>query len=304
MQRVEGAVPEVVLKHPRPRRRRIAPYVIIAPGMLFLVAFSIYPLVYNLWVSLHTWDLVSATHPFVGVQNYIDALTSSDFWHSMGTTVIFVAVVVPIELVLGLMLALLLVHSGRWQKIARSLLLLPFVMAPAAVGILWVIMLNYQYGVVNYLLGLIGIPARDWAADPTFAMPSVMVVDIWQWTPFVFLIVLAGLQSISPEFLEAARVEGASWWQSVWHVQLPLARDAITVAIIFRSILAFRVYDVIFMMTHGGPIDQTTTLSWSIYNRGFSLNNISFAATYGWLTLVVVLVMAKLILRLLQTNKA
>ncbi len=303
MQRVEGAAPGVLRGHARPRRR-IAPYVIITPGMLFLVALSIYPLAYNLWVSLHSWDLVAATHPFVGVQNYIDALTSSDFWHSMGTTIIFVAVVVPIELVLGLTLALLLVHSGRWQKIARSLLLLPFVMAPAAVGILWVIMLNFQYGVVNYLLGLVGIPARDWASDPAFAMPSVMVVDIWQWTPFVFLIVLAGLQSISPEFLEAARVEGASWWQSVWHVQLPLARDAIVVAIIFRSILAFRVYDVIFMMTHGGPINQTTTVSWSIYNRGFSLNNISFAATYGWLTLVVVLVMAKLVLRLLQTNKA
>jgi multiple sugar transport system permease protein len=286
------------------RGRHWGPYLVIAPGLLFLVALSIYPMIYDLRVSFYNWYLTSATHPFVGLQNYAQALTSSGFWKPLGTTVVFVVVVVPIELILGLALALLLIRSGIWEKVARSLLLLPFIMAPAAIGILWVIMFNYQYGVVNYLLSLVGVAPRDWLSDPTFALPSVMAVDIWEWTPFVFLIVLAGLQAIPPDLIEAARVEGASWWHTVLHIQLPLARDTILVAVIFRSIIAFRVYDLVFMMTRGGPVDQTTTLSWTIYNNGFSLNNMSFSATYGWLTLIVILVAARFVLRVLERRGA
>jgi multiple sugar transport system permease protein len=283
----------------RPRRRwaRLLPMV---PGLLFLVAFSVYPLVYSIGISLFDWNLVDATsRPFVGLENYKELLSDSAFWHSTRITLLFVGVATTLELAIGLGLGLLFFRRFPGDKILRALLILPMVVAPIVVGLLWRYMLNVEFGVVNYFLDITGIGRRDFLGSPEWALPALMLVDIWQWTPFMFLVILAGLQGLPEDVLEAARVDGARARRIFFDHILPLLRYPVAVALVLRVIDSFRVYDLIFMTTRGGPIDSTETMSWRIYQVGFRTFDVSYAAAFSWLMLILVVVLTTLILRVL-----
>lgn len=284
--------------HRRRAVRRIGELSPIAPGILFLIALSLYPLGYSAVVAFRHWNLLEfGGRPWIGFRNFSLILHSPDFWHSLGVTARFVAGAVTIELVLGLALALLFFRRFPGDRILRALLILPMVIAPVIVGLLWRFMLNAEYGVLNYLLGLIGIGARDYFSDPGWALPSLVLVDVWQWTPFVFLILLAGLQGIPNDILEAARVDGARGVRLLFDQIIPLLRYPIGVALLLRVIDSFRVYDIVVMTTRGGPINVTDTMSWHIYNVGFRSFDISYAAAYSWLMLIVVVIVATLLMR-------
>jgi multiple sugar transport system permease protein len=285
------------------RRSRLGPYLPLAPAMVFLLGLTTYPLVYDVWVSLHNWNLLSPVHPFVGGANYAAALTSGQFWQSVRITVEFVLETVPAELLLGIALAVLVSEIPKARGLVRSTLLAPFVLAPTAVGLLWLIMYDEGYGVVNYFTSVLGLGRHNWVASPGLALPGLALVDIWEWCPFVFLVVLAGLQAVPVESLEAAAVEGASWWQRVRYLEVPLARDAVLVALLFRLISAFRTYDTVYMMTAGGPVRDTNVLSWAIYQQGFSVQNMSLAATWGILLLAIVVVGTTVLYRLLERHR-
>ena len=282
---------------PSSRYRNFAP---MLPGLLFLLALSVYPTIYSLAVSFFRWNLTDPLGmTFGGFHNYVLLLTDESFWHSLFVTMMFVAATVGLELVFGLGIALLFFRRFPGDKFMRALILLPMVVAPVVVGLLWRYMLNVNFGVVNYLLSAIGIKRIDFLGDPSWALGTLILIDVWQWTPFMFLIMLAALQGIPEDILEAARVDGANPAQTFLYQMLPLMRYPIAVAVVLRLIDAFRVYDIIFMTTRGGPVDATQTLSWQIYDAGFRSFDLGYAAAYSWLMLIVVLIVTTLLLRLM-----
>jgi multiple sugar transport system permease protein len=282
------------------RRRRWLLLAPMAPGLLLLLALSIYPTVYSLVISFYRWNLNDPLGKHWGGWHNFDLLLHDPaFWHSVRVTVEFVAASAILELGLGLGLALLFFRQFPGDKVLRALLILPMVVAPVVVGLLWRYMLNVQFGVVNYALEQLGVGRVDFFGDPSWALPTLVLVDVWQWTPFIFLIMLAALQGIPEDILEAARVDGAKPARIFFDHMLPLLRYPIAVAVTLRLIDAFRAYDVIYMTTRGGPIDRTETLSWQIYDAGFGSFDIGYAAAFSWLMLILVVVVTTLFLRLM-----
>jgi multiple sugar transport system permease protein len=282
------------------RRKRLMLLSPMVPGLLFLAVFSIYPSIYSLVISFYRWNLNDPLGKrFADIHNYRLLIEDSAFWHSVRVTLEYVAAVTVLELGLGLGLALLFFRSFPGDKFLRALLILPMVVAPVVVGLLWRYMLNVQFGVVNYVVDLLGFGRVDFLGDPNWALPTLILVDVWQWTPFIFLIMLAALQGIPEDILEAARVDGAKPVRIFFEHMLPLLRYPIAVAVALRMIDAFRVYDFIFMTTRGGPIDKTSTLSWQIYDAGFKSFDIGYASAFSWLMLILVVVVITVFLRLM-----
>lgn len=287
------------------RRRRLGPISVMLPGLVILAVLSVYPTIYSLVVSLFRWNLNDpADRPFRGLSNYQDLLTDPAFWHSVTVTLTFVICTVGIEFLLAFGLSLVFYRGLPGEKIMRALILLPMLCAPVVVGLLAKFMLDPSFGIVNQILGGLGISPVDFLGSPSLALPTLIVVDIWQWTPFLFLILLAAMQGLPDDVIEAAQIDGASWPQIVWHQVLPLLRYPILVGIALRLIDSFRVYDVIFMTTRGGPIDVTSTMSWQIYDVGFRSFNLSYAAAFSWLLLILVLAAVSAMMRRIISHEA
>ncbi|CAN5250573.1 sugar ABC transporter permease [soil metagenome] len=270
----------------------------MTPGLLFLAAIAVYPTIYSLVVSLTQWRLTTGEDPrFVGFDNYVNLLTDGSFWNSVRVTLVFVISAVAIEFVLAFALALLFFRAFPGDKIMRTLILLPMLCAPVVVGLLARFSLEPNFGIVNQLLRSVGLPTTEFLGSPQLALPTLIAIDVWQWTPFLFLIFLAAMQGLPEEIIEASKLDGASWPRIIWHQFLPLLKYPIMVGILLRLIDSFRVYDIVFMTTRGGPIDVTSTMSWQIYDVGFRSFTISYAAAYSWLLLLLVLLAVNFLIR-------
>jgi ABC-type sugar transport system permease subunit len=273
---------------PWTRRRRVG-YLFIAPVFLFLCAVVVLPLVHAFWTSLHRVRGLSST--FVGMQNYERVLTDESFWHSLGISLAFTGTCVVLHMAIGLALALLL-HELRFARTAlRIIFLSPWMVAPAVGATIWLWMLEPQFGVVNYLLqaaGIIHAPLA-WLGLPSLAFGSVVAVDVWRGFPFVMLLMLAGLQTIPKEQYEAAAIDGANAWQRFSYVTLPNLRYLLVVASTLDIINTIRHYDIIGVMTAGGPAGATEVLPVLLYNTAFRGNRFGEAAAIGTLLLLIVL---------------
>ncbi|NJN98577.1 MAG: sugar ABC transporter permease [Anaerolineales bacterium] len=264
------------------------------------VSISILPLLYSLVVSFLRYNLMDPEPPsFAGLRNFQLLIESPNFWNSLWVTTQFVAIAVTVEFLLGLGLALVLSRDVPGVRMFRSLILVPLALAPIVVGLLWRFMLGTEYGLINNVITLVGLPRTDFLSNTRVALIVIALVDVWQWTPFMFLILLAGVQALPLEPFEAAAIDGASRWQTLRYITLPLLRYPILVALLLRTIDAFRVYDLIFMMTRGGPINVTDTLSWHIYNIGFRNFNMSYASALSWIMLIIVTIVVSIFVRLL-----
>ncbi|MGE5673055.1 MAG: carbohydrate ABC transporter permease [Mycobacterium leprae] len=241
------------------------------PAVLFILLMMAFPIVYTLWLSFSEWSMSAVTPPkFVGLANYTHMLGSdARFWASTWRTFYFTVLTVAGEAVLGVALAMLLNRDFPGKNFMKTLFLLPMVATPVAIGMVWLLMFEPTIGFMNYFLGIFHIPPQLWLASERTALPSLALVDIWQWTPMMALIVLAGLVSLPSDPFEAAEVDGASGWQVFWQVTLPMLRPTIGVAIILRSIDALKTFDIIYAMTQGGPNYSTETLNIYAYNLGF-----------------------------------
>lgn len=278
-------------QHPR-KRTGHGRYAVMAPGLLFLAAIAIYPTIYSLVISLNRWRLTTGEPPeFIGFDNYASLLSDPSFWNSVRVTLVFVAFAVAIEFVLAFLLALLFFRSFPGDKIMRAIILMPMLVAPVVVGLLSRFLLEPNFGIVNQLLRAVGLPTTEFFGSVELALPTLIAIDVWQWTPFLFLILLAAMQGLPEDVIEASKLDGASWPRIVWHQFLPLLTYPIMVGLLLRLIDAFRVYDIIYMTTRGGPIDVTSTMSWQIYDVGFSSFTISYAAAYSWLLLIMVMLL-------------
>lgn len=279
---------------------------LITPATIIIIIFAAFPLLYAINLSLRHVDLTSAVGigPYVGLENFRFALNDQFFWQAARRTVVFAVGAVSVEMVLGIAIAFLL-NGLRWgQGIVRSLLILPLAAAPAAVGLVWRYMYHPDFGVYNAIMSMLGLPERNWLGAVNLAMPSVIMFDIWQWTPFVALIVLAGLQSLPKEPFEAAELDGASTWQVLRRLTFPMLGPVLTLVFVLRSIDAIRLYDAIVSLTHGGPGTATETLTYYLYRLGMKFFRLDQASAISLLFLYVTIIFTGVALRSMMLAQA
>jgi multiple sugar transport system permease protein len=280
----------------RERKRFIA--LLLLPATSLLLLLTLFPFFSSLGISLMNYSLMTPDKArLIGLGNYLKLLSSLDFWRTVQVTVIFTVAAVGIELALGLLVAVLLHQERRAVGLLRTAYVLPMAVTPVAATFTWRIMYNPSIGVINYLLSLIGIPPQTWLANPSLALPSLIMVDVWQWTPFMLLILMSGLAALPTEPFEAARVDGANEWQSFRDLALPMLRPFILVAVLFRSIDAFKTFDIIYVLTGGGPGYATYTTNLYAFKQGIEYLNMGYAAAIAILMLIAAIIFSRVMLR-------
>ena len=289
------AVDIVAERESRGRRRRAAavPYLLLLPAVLALAAVSLYPALDGINASLHRFRY-GLDKGFAGLDNYAVVFADSVFWQAIATTAMFVVIVVAIETLLGLLLALLVARELYFAGPVRVMLILPMTIAPVVVGVIWRLLYASDIGIVDPLFQALGMGAPHVLAHPTSAFLGLVAVDVWEWTPLLFLIILAGLQSMPQDPIEAARVDGASRLQIFFHHTLPLLRPVLLVAVVLRTIDAVGTFDQIFVLTKGGPGTATQLISIYAYNTAFLYNQYgrAMAMLIGVLAFLIVLMTA------------
>ncbi len=276
----------------RVRGPRDRTWAFLLPAYGAILAVVGIPIGYSIWLSFHQWKMATFRQgvPFVGLDNYIQAINDPGFWHSLQVTVTLLVAALTIEVVIGVGLAVLLDQAFRGRRTALILLLLPMFVTNVVIGLIWRILLSFDFGVVNWLLSLVGISRVAWLGDPGLAIWSLVIVDVWNTTAFVALLVLAGLASVPDEPRQAARVDGASSWQVFRFITLPLLRPVIFVAVVWRTVDLFRIFDVVWVLTGGGPYNATETISIYAYRQGFASFNLGFASAVSYLIILSLLI--------------
>jgi multiple sugar transport system permease protein len=285
---------------------RAYPYVLITPAMIVVGLLALYPLGYAVYLSLRYADLTSpiGIGQFVGLENYHYVLGDSFFWDSVRRTLIFAGSSVTVQLVLGMGIALLLNGMSYFKGLARSFILLPIAVSPLAVGLIWRYMYHPDFGIFNAMLASVGLPEQNWLGRPVLAMISIIAFDIWQWTPFVTLIFLAGLQSLPRQVFEAAEIDGASFWQSFRLISYPMLSRVIIFVSLLRFMDAIRLYDSVFALTSGGPGTATEVLTYYIYRTGIRFFRLDIASAMSILFLYATIVITGLALRRMMREQA
>ena len=268
------------------------------PALVILIAVNTVPIIYSVVTSFQDYYLPFAQkRHFIGIGNYLSILRDDRFWSSAGLTVSYVTICLTIELVLGCSVALLLSEQKRGIGFIRGVLLLPIVITPIAVAFLWRLMFSPSLGLFNYVLGLIGLGPYDWIYSPQQVFPSLIIVDVWQKTPELLLIIFTGLLAIPEEIIEAAAVDGASAWRLFWRIKLPLIKPVLMVGILFRVIDLSKVFDVLFILTGGGPGISSETLSIYTYTTGFSFLRMGYSSALGIVLFLLIVMGGLLIMR-------
>lgn len=283
-------------------RDRTFGWLISAPGLAALFAVILFPVVWAFWTSLHEYTLIAPNFDtFTGAANYATAIGDAEFRHSMWLTMFFVAAVVALEFLIGFAVALMLNQVERFKPVYYAILLCPLLMNPVIVGLIWRMFLHPQLGIVNYLLSVVGIPAVDWLGSTSVAIWTIVLVDIWHQVSFMIVLLLAGLAALPREPYEAARVDGASALDCFRHITLPLMRPVIIVTLLIRAIFAVKTYDLIYIMTRGGPGVSTDFISYFIYRTAFVSLNIGEASAMSLVLLAVILALSAYLYRYMRS---
>lgn len=264
---------------------------LLAPLLVFVVVIAIYPLFFSFFISFFKYRLTdpTQTRTFLWFDNYLAAFKDPQVLKAVYNTLVFVVGTVTLELVAGLLLAMLLSAETRLMQIIRSFLLLPMAIPPLVVGLVWKSLYNVDFGVIPYYLKLAGLNVgRGPLGELSTAMPAVILVDFWQWTPLLMVVFLAGLKSLPRDPYEAAVVDGASRWQSFWLITLPLLKPTLLIALLLRTTQSFKVFDIIFATTAGGPGSATTVLNYHIFTVGMTFFDMGYAAALANILLVIV----------------
>jgi multiple sugar transport system permease protein len=286
-----------------PTQRRGEVLLLLGPCVLYLIAFSVYPLVVSLIRSFQDYDSRADSWTWIGVGNYRELFTSDEFWHTVERTAIFTFGGVAIQVVLGTALALFFNQQLRGSTIVRSILILPMLLTPIVVGLMWRMLLNPDWGMLNWIVERLGFQNVGWLSDSGTAMFTLILVDCWQWTPFVFIIVFARLQALPEDVFEAASVDGASWFERTRYITLPLLMPAIVFAAVFRGIDAFRTFDLVYGLTNGGPVQATSTLSFEAFQNGFQYYRYGYASAIAYVMVVVAAVGITLLFRFVRVRR-
>lgn len=257
----------------------------LVPAVILVVAVQFYPLAYSAFISTQDWSLTRSQYPqgFIGLTNFIKSVQDPVFQRAVLNSMFITGIAVTFEIILGTTLAFLTSGSSWLMRSIRTLLILPMVIAPVAAGTLWRMVFNTQAGLAAFLPYITGFPSPEWLGAPVPARIAVTMLEIWQFTPFVLLVVAAGITGISQEIIESASIDGASRWQSLLHVQLPLLRPILLLTIMFRILESLLSLDAVYALTFGGPGYQTYTLTFRIYNLGLKTFNLGMASATSWI---------------------
>ncbi|WP_261122421.1 carbohydrate ABC transporter permease [Serratia quinivorans] len=291
-----------------PQRERRQAWVLLAPMLLMMLLLTAWPLARTLWLSFTDAALVGdgVTPAWVGADNFFYALTDPDFQAALGRTLYFTVISVAFEGVIGVLVALLLNQKFHGRNVLRVLVILPWALPTIVNATMWRLNFNPDYGSINALLTQLGVidHYRSWLGDPASALNAVMLADIWKNYPLITLLTLAALQSIPDDLYEAARLDGASAWRRFRAITLPAILAPLAVALVLRTIDAFKVFDIIYVMTRGGPMDSTKTLSFFVYQESFSYLRAGSGAAYAVLmTLLCGLLIALYMLMLFRQRR-
>jgi multiple sugar transport system permease protein/lactose/L-arabinose transport system permease protein len=282
-------------------RRRSAPYVFVLPFVALFLAFSVYPLVYTFRLSFTNWRGVGAAE-WVGWDNYTYLLTSPQFWASLGNSAVLWLLIVPIQLVVGVLAAVLLNSVlVRGRGMYRVAYIVPFVTPLVAVAQIWIVLFDQNYGAVNAVLGSVGIPPVGWLTTSEWAKPTLALLFLWKTTGFIVIILLSGLQSIDNSLYEAAALDGASRGRQLWSITVPLLRRTIMFAVVLQTLAVFQMFAEPFVVTQGGPYGSTTTAGYYLYNH-ITRADLGTGAANSFLLVVLVMALSLVFVRLLRAK--
>jgi len=282
------------------RRRRF--YWFIAPALVVVGAVIIFPWLFTVWMSVFDWKIGSTAH-FVGLDNYAQLATNRRFLEAVVRTFYFTVLAVIAPLVIGLFAAMVFHRQFPFRGVLRGVFVMPMMATPVAVALVWTMMFHPQQGVLNYLLSLVGLPPSLWVYSPTWVIPSLVMVEVWHWTPLVMLIVLGGLAALPTEPYESARLDGASEWQLFRFITLPLVAPFLMVAAVIRTIDALKTFDTIYVITSGGPGTASETINLYLYLQAFAFYNIGNASAVVVIFFTIVMALALVLLHLRERTK-
>jgi len=289
----------------REKVERLAGPLLLSPSVAVLLVVTIAPFVYTVWLSLHNFNLSYPNlFPFVGFDNYVRILTSSEFNGVMVNSAIITISAVSLEFLFGLAVALLISREFRFQGIVRTLLIIPMMIAPIVVGLIFLYMFQYQYGVIDYFLQLAGLPRLLWLGNPSLAILGVILADVWQWTPFMTVTMLAGLSAIPKDLYEAASIDSASPPFLFRKITFPLLLPVISVALLFRLADSLRLFDLVYIITNGGPGFGTSTMSFYSFKQALSYFNLGIASTVDTILLIIMIVIANVLIYFLRRMRS
>ena len=272
---------------------RLTPYLFLAPAVIVLAVALLYPIGYMIWASFLNWNPSQriGEAEFVGLRNYMFLLQDGAFRESFFVTIRFAVIVVVLEMCLGVGLAFLLDRKLRGMTVLRTIFILPMMIAPIVVGLMWRYMYHPSVGIFNRTLKSLGLDPVPWLSNGDWAFASIVIADIWQWTPFIFILSLAALQSLPASAMEAARIDGATGWRLIWHIKLPLMMPVLIVTALLRLIDAFKVLEVILVMTEGGPGLSTEILALRISRTATEFRELGVAAAMSNYLLILLLLL-------------
>lgn len=277
------------------------------PTLFILLSLVIFPMIWSLWISFTNLNLsiASANGAFVGIENYVSLLESDRFWNSMINTTYYVGVGVTVEFVLGFAIALFMANyvRGRLSTILFTLLLLPMMMAPIVSGLIWRLLLQESFGPINYILQFFGAGQPAWLSSASMSLNSVLIADIWQWTPFMILILYTGRLSVRKDLYEAAKTDGADRWFIFRHITVPQMKGVIAIALLLRAMDAFKFFDKMFVMTGGGPGTSSELATFYNYLVGFNSFSMGEATAMSWLLLIFAVILANVFLYVLEQGE-
>ena len=270
--------------------RLLVPYIFISPNIIVFAAFMLFPILFAFYMSFHEWSLIGVPQ-FNGLDNYVRMVHDELFWQSLGHTVVFTAGTVPTSIALGLAAAMLLNRELPARGLLRSVIFLPVIVSGVVTALVAAWIFNDNYGVINSLLKAAGLEPIPWLSSPTWAMPSIIITTLWIRIGFCMVVYLAGLQGIPSEYYDAAQVDGASGWRQFRHITWPLLAPTTFLLLVINVIFSFHVFDLIYVMTGGGPGFSTTVLVQYIYESAFASREMGYASAMGIVLYLLIVVL-------------
>lgn len=286
------------------RPARLAPnyWPFVIPALIVILAVIVFPWVFTLWMSVHRWTL-GQEQSFIGFENYIRLAGDIRFWESLWHTLIYTVLSVVAPLFLGTLAALVFDAQFPLRGFLRGVFVMPMMATPVAIALVWTMMFHPQLGVLNYLLSLIGIGPLEWIYNQSTVIPSLVLVETWQWTPLVMLIVLGGLAAVPREPYESAEIDGANAWQKFRYLTMPMIAPFLMIAVIIRSIDAVKSFDIIYAMTQGGPGTASETINIYLYNTAFSYYDIGYGSAMAVVFFIIIVALSFVLLMVRQRSQ-
>jgi ABC-type sugar transport system permease subunit len=276
-------------------------YALLTPSMAIILGFSIVPMIWSIYYSFTKGGMLGK-HPFVGFENYIKAAQHPIFLLTIKNTTLYAIMTVPTVIVLALFVAIVIFQLPRMQGFFRGTVYFPLITPVVIAANIWAYIVNRDFGPLNHILKFVGITPIDWLGNPTWAIPAIVMMEIWRGFGFYVIILFAALQAIPKELYEAARIDGAQTWRIVRSITIPLLRPALGFCFIMATIFNFQLFDAVYVLTKGGPAWRTSTVSWYVYQQAFQSDNVGFASTMGVVLLLIILLLSLIQLRFFRSD--